>query len=112
MRTKRPGESALLLLDAVAVLLAEDIEYAVIGAMAASVHGVIRASLDADAIMSLATQKLRDLQKRFIAADFETELRYDTAKRVFFVHGEGHSRQDNPARDQQGSAVSNLTTQE
>jgi hypothetical protein len=53
----------LLLLDAITVLLAEDIEYAVIGAMAASVHGVIRASLDADAILSLATQKLRDLPK-------------------------------------------------
>lgn len=76
VRTKQPGESALLLLDAVAVLLAEGIEYAVVGAMAGSVHGVVRASLDADAIMSLATQKLRDLQKRFIAANFETELRY------------------------------------
>jgi hypothetical protein len=76
VRTKRPGESALLLLDAVTVLSAEDIEYAVIGAMAASVHGLIRASLDADAILSLAMQKLRDLQNRFIAAGFGTELRY------------------------------------
>ena len=76
VRTKQPGESALLLLDAVAVLSAEGIEYAVVGAMAGSVHGVVRASLDADAIMSLATQKLRDIQKRFIAAGFETELRY------------------------------------
>jgi hypothetical protein len=79
VRTKQPGESALLLLDAVAVLSAEGIEYAVVGAMAGSVHGVVRASLDADAIMSLATQKLRDLQKRFIAAGFETELRYGDA---------------------------------
>jgi hypothetical protein len=79
VRTNQPGESALLLLDAVAVLSAEGIEYAVVGAMAGSVHGLVRASLDADAIMSLATQKLRDLQKRFIAADFETELRYGDA---------------------------------
>jgi predicted nucleotidyltransferase len=76
VRTKRLGESALLLLDAIAVLLSEGIDYAVIGAMAASVHGVVRASLDADAIMSVATQKLRGLEQRFAAAAFHTELRY------------------------------------
>ena len=49
MRTKGPGEAALLLLDVVALLRIEKIDYAVIGAMAASVHGVVRASIDADA---------------------------------------------------------------
>jgi hypothetical protein len=48
MRTTRSGESALLLLDAIDVLGAQKIEYAVVGALAASVHGVVRASMDAD----------------------------------------------------------------
>jgi hypothetical protein len=47
MRTQRHGESALLLLHAVDVLRGEGIRYAVIGAMAASVHGAARASMDA-----------------------------------------------------------------
>ncbi len=79
VRTQRAGESALLLLDAVAVLAAEGIEYAVIGAMAASVHGVVRASLDADVVMSLASHRLRDLAQRFVAAGFETQSRYGDA---------------------------------
>jgi hypothetical protein len=76
VRTRGPGESALLLLDAVAVMAAEHIDYAVIGAMAASVHGVVRASLDADVIMSVATQRLRDLKERFVAIGFGAELRF------------------------------------
>jgi hypothetical protein len=58
MRTKRPGEAALLLLDAAALLQTEKIAYAVIGAMAASVHGVVRTSIDADAVLSLTAQAL------------------------------------------------------
>jgi hypothetical protein len=38
MRTKASGESTLLLLDAVQVLRAENVDYAIIGAMAASVQ--------------------------------------------------------------------------
>jgi hypothetical protein len=76
VRTSGPGESALLLLDAVAVMAAEHIDYAVIGAMAASVHGVVRASVDADVILSVATQRLRDLKVRFAAIGFTTELRF------------------------------------
>lgn len=75
MRTRRAGQSALLLLDAVEVLTNERIGYAVIGAMAASVHGVVRASLDADALLSITTQELGNLQERFKAAGFATELR-------------------------------------
>jgi len=40
-RTTAPGQSALLLLDAVEVLTREGIRYAVIGAMAASLHGIV-----------------------------------------------------------------------
>lgn len=75
MRTTRPGQSALLLLDAVVVLTAGKIPYAVIGAMAASVHGVVRASMDADAVLSLTIQETPKLEGEFRAAGFETELR-------------------------------------
>jgi hypothetical protein len=80
MRAKGPGESALLLLDAVDVLTGEGVDYAVIGAMAASAHGQVRASLDADALVSVSPVKLRQLEKRFGAADFHTELREGDAQ--------------------------------
>jgi hypothetical protein len=75
MRTKASGESTLLLLDAVQVLRAEKVDYAVIGALAASVHGVVRASLDADALLSISASALNSLERRFRAAEFHTELR-------------------------------------
>jgi hypothetical protein len=75
MRTQRAGQSALLLLDAIAVLKEEGIEYAVIGAMAASVHGSVRASADADALLSVTVPKLMTLSRAFEKAGFETELR-------------------------------------
>jgi len=65
----------LLLLDAVDVLTREQIDYAVIGAMAASIHGVVRASVDADAVLSLASKRAPDLEKMFVDEGFETELR-------------------------------------
>lgn len=61
----------------VAVILGEArVDYAVIGAMAASVHGVVRASLDADAILPDGLGKLGELEATFRAAGFRTELRY------------------------------------
>lgn len=74
MRTSRSGESALLLLDAVDVLVASKIEYAVIGALAASIHGAVRASMDADVVLSLAVQQAKQLEQTFKTADFSTEL--------------------------------------
>jgi len=76
MRAQRPGESALLLLDAVDVLVRAGISYAVIGAMAASVHGIVRASVDADAILALPTHELRHLERQFRQSGLHTELRY------------------------------------
>jgi hypothetical protein len=75
MRTRRAGQSALLLLDAVAVLNGEGIEYAVIGAMAAAVHGSLRATTDADALLSITAAKLSSLSRAFEKARFATELR-------------------------------------
>jgi hypothetical protein len=56
MRAKAGGESTLLLLDAVQVLRAEHVDYAIIGAMAAAVHG---ASRDADALLSVGLCRAR-----------------------------------------------------
>lgn len=75
MRTRGPGESALLLLDVVDILSAENAKYAVIGAMAGSVHGVVRASLDADAVVSLPALQLRELERKLRSVGFCTELR-------------------------------------
>ncbi len=74
MRTTRSGESALLLLDVVGLLAGQKIEYAVIGAIAASVHGAVRASMDADILLSLAVQQAAELERIFKAAGFATEL--------------------------------------
>ncbi len=75
MTTTGPGQSALLLLDAVSLLTSDGIDYAVIGALAASVHGVVRASIDADAVLSINTPRLRQLEKRFADAGYEVQLR-------------------------------------
>ena len=75
MRTSASGESALLLLDVVQVLSKEQVDYAIVGAMAASVYGVIRASRDADALLSISVPALAGLERTFRAAGFHTELR-------------------------------------
>jgi hypothetical protein len=74
VRTKGPGESLLLLLDAAALLADEGIAYAAIGGLAASVHGPVRASEDADAVLSIDAGRLRQLEKKFLAAGFQTQL--------------------------------------
>ena len=75
MRTRRAGQSALLLLDAIAVLKEQAIDYAVIGAMAASVHGAVRASADADALICVTASRLARLRTLFKKMGFETDLR-------------------------------------
>ena len=49
----RSGESVLLLLDVIDLLTDQNIEYAVVGALAASIHGAVRASMDADVVLSV-----------------------------------------------------------
>ena len=79
MRARGPGQSPLLLLDVAAVLANEEVEYAVIGAMAASIHGSIRATTDADALVSVRPAQLARLQKAFKKARFDTDLRHGDA---------------------------------
>ena len=62
-----------------AVLADQEIEYAVIGAMAASVHGSIRATTDADVLVSVSAAKLARLQRAFKKAGFDSDLRHGDA---------------------------------
>jgi predicted nucleotidyltransferase len=74
MKTKQSGESALLLLDVVKLLQERNAQYAVIGALAASVHGAVRASMDADVVLSVGIHEAKSLERTFSAAGFITEL--------------------------------------
>ena len=75
MRATGPGQSLLLLLDVVAVLEEQGIDYGVVGALAASVYGTVRATTDADAIVSASRSKLAGLEKVFRKAGLMAELR-------------------------------------
>jgi hypothetical protein len=74
MRASRSGESALLLLDVVDFLVSQNVEYAVIGALAASVHGAVRASMDADVLLSVEAQKARLLEGGLKSTGLHTQL--------------------------------------
>lgn len=63
MRTKSPGQSVLLLLDVIAILEKQGIEYAVVGALAGAVYGAVRATTDADALVSQSRSRLVGLEK-------------------------------------------------
>jgi len=75
MRTTGPGQSPHLLLDVLEILKKEKVDYAIVGALAASFYGIVRGSLDADAVISLAFPSLRGLEKTFKKAGFTTDLR-------------------------------------
>ena len=75
MRATRAGQSALLLLDAAQILRDEEIDYAVIGAFALSIYGVVRASTDADALLWTTAKRLAKLRTIFNRAGFTAELR-------------------------------------
>ena len=74
MRTGGPGESTLLLLDVVDLLNTQNIAYAVIGALAAAVHGNVRASMDADALISIPMSQATQLQSAAKASGFLPNL--------------------------------------
>lgn len=80
MKPSGPGQSLLLLLDVATVLSREKIPFAVIGAVAAAVHASIRATTDADALLSVALSRLSALEKAFKKAGFDTQLRRGDAE--------------------------------
>jgi predicted nucleotidyltransferase len=79
MRARGPGQSVLLLLDVAAVLAKAEIDYAVVGAMAAAVHGSIRATTDADVLVSVSASKLARLNTAFRKAGFNSERKQGDA---------------------------------
>jgi len=98
MRTRSDGESILLLLDAIQVLRAQNVDYAIVGAIAASIHGPVRASHDADALLSISTPALKDLEQSFQKAGFGTDLRRgdmgDPIAAVLSLHDKFENRVD------------------
>jgi len=72
MRATAYGQSALLLLDIIDILKTQKIPYAIIGAMAVSYYGLPRASMDADAVISLKknTSSIADLKEVLSLCDF------------------------------------------
>jgi hypothetical protein len=75
MKARGPGQSALLLLDVAAIIGNQGIDYVVVGAMAAAVHGSIRATTDADVLVSVGVAKLRQLQGELKRAGLGADLR-------------------------------------
>ena len=75
MRASAPGQSALLMADIAELLARRGVRYAVIGAMAAAVHGVVRASLDADAIVALQVREVQALRQSLLDEGYEVALR-------------------------------------
>jgi hypothetical protein len=69
----------LLLADVADILRGEKLDYLVIGAFALSVHGVVRASTDADALIHISGTRMKQLRRVFEAAGFQTELRFGDA---------------------------------
>ena len=98
MKANGPGQSALLLLDVIAVLEAAGFDYAVVGAMAAAVHGAVRASVDADAVLSATTQQLAALKAEFESLGLKTKLTHggadDPIAAVLLVQDQFENRVD------------------
>ncbi len=96
MRASRPGQSALLLLDIVEILRRETVNYLVIGAFALSVHGFVRASRDADALLQISRSRIKKLQQVFEVSGFQVTLRQgdvDDPIPMMFVLGDSHGNQ-------------------
>ena len=74
MSATAPGQSLLLLLDVVAVLDKQGIKYGVVGALAASVYGTVRATTDADALVSVPPSRLAGLEKLIRKAGLTVKL--------------------------------------
>jgi hypothetical protein len=96
MRASRPGQSALLLLDVIEILRRENVEYLVIGAFALSVHGVVRASRDVDALLKISLSGIKRLKPMFEFAGFQTVFRQGDADDpipMMLVLGDPHGNQ-------------------
>jgi predicted nucleotidyltransferase len=80
MRITGPGESPLLLIKVINIADRLGIRYAVIGAMAVSFYGIVRSSMDADAVISLGTNDNLDrLVEALRDTGFKAEARKGTS---------------------------------
>jgi hypothetical protein len=70
-----PGQSARLLSEVAQLLERDGIRHAVIGAMAVAVHGVVRASVDADAVVEADVRRLDEFARMLTTFGLHTELR-------------------------------------
>ena len=77
MKINGPGESSLLLLKVIKVLEKFKIPYAIVGAFAVSFYGLVRASLDADCVISVEgkEEKLGQLVASLRKDALKVELR-------------------------------------
>jgi len=75
MRVGAPGQSALLMTGIAELLARQGIRYAVIDAMAAAVHEVVRASLDADGVVALHVREAQVLRQSLVEEGYEAVLR-------------------------------------
>jgi hypothetical protein len=74
MRTTGPSQSPLLLLDVIDVLDRLGIPYLIVGAIAAAYHGTVRASRDADAVVSLPLEGIPKLAEQLTMAGFQVRI--------------------------------------
>jgi len=80
MKITGPGESPLLLVKVIELAERFGVRYAVIGAMAASFHGIVRSSMEADAVISLGTtDALGQLVELLHKEGLKTEIRKGTS---------------------------------
>jgi hypothetical protein len=100
MTTDAPGQSAQLFLRVVRILDQKRIPYAAIGALAAAYFGVVRASLDTDAVISLGQSQttLDDLLKALRSEGLSVTAREadasDPLLGVIAVEDTHHNRAD------------------
>jgi hypothetical protein len=99
MRTTASGQSALLLLDIIEILNERHISYSIIGAFAASFYGFVRASLDADAVISVqalggARKLCEDLRVKGFIVDHRTGDWDDPIQGAINIQDHFHNRVD------------------
>jgi predicted nucleotidyltransferase len=99
MRPTSPGQSALLLLDVIDKLNKRHIPYAIVGAFAASFHGMVRASLDADAVISIRTSQeavdlCEDLRSEKLSTEYRKGDAQDPIAAVINIQDNHHNRVD------------------
>jgi predicted nucleotidyltransferase len=75
MRATGPSQSPLLLLDVIDVLDRSQIPYVIVGAIAAAYHGAVRASRDADAVVSLPAAEVPVLAENLRKLGLEVDVR-------------------------------------